>query len=319
MRQMRNALVFLREKKRGLKALIVALLAMSVLYIVYHPRRVVWGEGIVNVWRTRKFTPFTNREQIASLFDQIPVDLQTSLDEAQYKALKETVVELLDIYRITEDHLKVCERYLQFAQKRKGNFSERMKAVQAMPSYRLSLGEYPMLVNLTSEQASEMIKNPEVRKKYEEEGKRYARELYRGWKWPPQTAADVFRARWHSYYHKKGVWTGIDLRDAKITVFESPWGTLPMDYVMNQTRRFGNEVGGQALYTLPSLFDFPITSTQGKNKYARVYFMAQHHDPDPPWPTYLWLRWEDSVSNWILDKSSFLYGGTRKGNSDLLF
>ncbi len=225
---------------------LAALLIFFCLFIYFRLFRRAPRQGtreVVALWRARSFTPFTDRAQIAQLVDKVPVDLQASLTEPQHKALRETVTELLDIYRTGN-----YEQFLGYVQRRKGALSpDGSRRLNSMPFLKTSLDK-------AAQEVGQEIP--------------YMKDAFRQWRWPPSTDAERLKAWWTIRYYKNGVWKDMDTRDAKMTIFEHEAASLPTKYVFSQMSKFSSEVGGQALGSTWRFFGFPMTAKQGKHKYA---------------------------------------------------
>jgi hypothetical protein len=283
-----------RHKRKhiiGLGVFVFVVLCGLLIYFRFNQRvPQQWTEEVVTLWRSRSYISFTDHNKIVQIVDKIPVDLQTSLTEPQHKALRETLVELLDIY-----HTGNYGQFAGYVQKRKGRMGPGgAKRLNSISLLKMPLDKLP-------------------------QEKSYMKGVFRQWRWPPSTDAERLKAWWVVHYYKNGVWKGIDTRDAKITVFEHEAASLSVDYIFSQMSKFASEVGGQARGLTWRFFDFPTAPKQDKHKYALVYFTAEHHAPDPPWPTYLWLRWENSLNNWYMDKYSVLYAGERQPHSEVVY
>lgn len=275
----------------------IAVVVVLVLFFVFHrhreqlptdpQQRWMWE------WTHRSFTPIsTDMAENRKLVERFPIDFRTSLTKEQEEKLLDTVALMLTIYRTGNFDL-----YRKYLEDRGAKVEEKLfqwmatDPVYGVPKSRLSPQD---------------------------------QEIFKDWKvWPPQTPWDQLRATWVKQYYPPGtgVWSGLDLSDAKIKVFQRVLEFSNDQPSMQEEARemlelSGNkqvgELWGYSNISFPQDESSPIP-------YALVYFVAKYQNDPHAGPFGLWFRWSSRVHNWIMGPIMALYSGQRADNVQLSF
>ncbi len=256
-----------------------------VLYTIYKPTPPLepWKRPL-KIWGDRQFTPIGNSDVVnLALTQQIKVNFTTVLTDDQYKKLVQTLAECLTIYKTSD-----WNKFQSFVQKRHGLISaDGEQVLKSLRIFNVPLSELHL---------------------------RY-RQIFTSWRqWPPSTGWEMVRALWTSDYFHGGYWDGIDLSDARIEVFQQVAPITGQEQVEQMKKMAPLQMGwGWSR----SDFTFPIDSPP--YTYALVYFIIKHQAPDPAWPDFLWLYWNPTLKEWILDHVGMAYTGDKSHHGYMEF
>jgi hypothetical protein len=274
----------------------VVIIAAMMLFLVFHrhreklpadpQQRWMWE------WTHRSFTPIsTNVVENRKLVERFPIDFQTGLTKTQEEKLLDAVAQVLTIYRTGD-----WEQFRRFVQARGGNIDAK---------------------SLEGLETGTVFGTPKS------ELSPHDQEIFKDWKeWPPAKPWDKLQAWWtYDYYPPgTGVWSGLDLSDARIKVFQRMLPFSNSQASMQEEAREMLELSGNKqvgeMWNIPHI-DYPVD--KGPYTYALVYFVARYQADSHAGPYGLWFRWSPGVQNWIMERTMALYSGMRANNVNLQF
>ena len=274
----------------------VVVVGAFVLFLVFHrhreklpadpQQRWMWE------WTHRSFTPIsTNVVENRKLVERFPIDFQTGLTKTQEEKLLDAVAQVLTIYRT--GNFDLFRRFLQVRHAR-------------VDTKLFKWMDRDSVFGVSKDKLSP-----------------HDQEIFKDWKeWPPKKPWDRFRAIWVRQYYPPGtgVWSGLDLSDARIKVFQRMLPFSNSQASMQEEAREMLELSGNKqvgeMWNIPHI-DYPVD--KGPYTYALVYFVARYQADSHAGPYGLWFRWSPGVQNWIMERTMALYSGMRANNVNLQF
>ena len=131
--------------------------------------------------------------------------------------------------------------------------------------------------------------------------------------WPNVSHWDTIHVWWEGRYAGGGVWKSIDPARSFLNVYERDAEPGEDEAHAIAPAAFSNP-NNSIMFQVNHFFN-PATA---KAKYAAVFLVAAPQGKDPVFPRIIWLRWEKSIDNWILDRVAQPYTGARSAHCDLI-
>jgi len=249
----------------------------------------IYKRQIIVTW---KFIDLKDIKQIRQILEQkVFIKLEVNITEEQKRKLYDTLSNLLFIYKNGD-----FNNFVQYLLNRKGIINPQIsKLMKTLPIFAYRIDTLP----------------PDIKTKVTKVASQMRI-------WPPQEDMEIFKAMWLLSYSESGTWNAIAPESGYIRVFQSdqPLSKESVESIIQRHSTYYQTQRSSVVFNRWTLFP-------GENKrpclYAEVYFPAKHPTGEPPWGYYLWLRWNDAISDWFLDWAGMDSSGERSESSDILY